>query len=112
VDVLLLDEPTTGQDRVHIERLLHAVGESCASVVFSTHDVDLACSWADRVLVMSGGGVIADGPPARVLADDALVKRAGLRKPAVLGLCTRLGMAPCRSAVELSEAIRVRRARA
>lgn len=112
VDVLLLDEPTTGQDRVHIERLLHAVAESCSSVVFSTHDVDLACAWADRVLVMSGGSVIADGPPARVLADDDLVKRAGLRKPAVLGLCARLGFAPCRSAAELAEAIRSRRARA
>ncbi|MCW8130677.1 MAG: ATP-binding cassette domain-containing protein [Planctomycetota bacterium] len=106
VDVLLLDEPTTGQDRVHIERLLHAVGEACASVVFSTHDVDLACAWADRVVVLASGKIAAQGTPAQVFADADLVKRAGLRRPALPALCERLGVPPCRTAARLAEYLR------
>ena len=102
VDVLLLDEPTTGQDRAQIESLLAALLGQCASVVFSTHDVDLACAWADRAVVLVNGRVAAEGPPHELLADAALVERAGLRRPAILELCARLNVPACRTPEELA----------
>jgi energy-coupling factor transport system ATP-binding protein len=102
VDVLLLDEPTTGQDRAQIESLLAALDSQCASVVFSTHDVDLACAWADRAVVLVNGRVAAEGAPHELLADAALVERAGLRRPAILELCARLKVPACRTPEELA----------
>lgn len=111
-EVLLLDEPTTGQDRTHIERLLQAVGEKCGCVVFSTHDVDLACAWATRAVVLAGGRVLADGKPQELLADESLIAQAGLRAPGVPGLCRRLGLPACRSVRELAALLQVRGGRA
>ena len=100
--VLLLDEPTTGQDRVHIERLLAALESSERAVLFSTHDVDLACAWADRVVVLMEGRVVASALPERVFADEALLQKAGLRRPTALALSEKLNMPACRSAAELA----------
>jgi len=103
LDVLLLDEPTTGQDRKHMESLLTALRLACRTIVFSTHDVDLALEWADRVVVMVEGQIGGDGPPKEVLSDPKLVERAGLRKPSVLTLCDELGVDPCHDVEELAE---------
>lgn len=111
-EVLLLDEPTTGQDRTHIERLLQAVGEKCGCVVFSTHDVDLACAWATRAVVLAGGRILADGRPLELLADASLIAQAGLRAPGVPGLCRRLGLPVCRSVRELAALLQARGGRA
>jgi energy-coupling factor transport system ATP-binding protein len=103
VDVLLLDEPTTGQDQQHMQSLLIALELACRTIVFSTHDVNLALDWANRVVVMTNGQISALGPPEEILNDTALVDRAGLRKPAVLTLCEQLGIEPCLNVEELAE---------
>lgn len=66
--VLLLDEPTAGQDRDHLERMMAGLADAlgdCA-LVFATHDLDLALREASRVVVLEGGRVAADGAPSRV----------------------------------------------
>ena len=79
--LLVLDEPTAGLDPDGIDTLLdhldglHAAG---MTVVFSTHDLDLARHWADEVAVMAEGRVIGRGPAAAILNDTALLARAGL----------------------------------
>lgn len=108
VDLLLLDEPTTGQDQRHMESLLMALGITCPSVVFSTHDVDLALEWANRAVVMSNGQILADGPPEDVLNDAALIEKAGLRRPAVLRICDQLNIEPCHSVEELAERLQAK----
>ena len=70
-DVLVLDEPTAGQDRDQVERLMEALSQALgarAALIFATHDVDLSLRHADRWVVLHGGRVVADGPPERVLA--------------------------------------------
>ncbi|MBF0374592.1 MAG: ABC transporter ATP-binding protein, partial [Alphaproteobacteria bacterium] len=88
-EVLLLDEPTAGLDAHGTRHLLavldHLVGEG-ATLVFSTHDADLACAWADEVAVFGEGVVLAQGAPDSVLADRALLGRAKLRPPFALEL--------------------------
>ncbi len=69
---LLLDEPSAGQDhrtaRLFMDELLAIPG--LESVYLVTHDVDLALTHADRILLFRGGEIVADGPPARVIEDE------------------------------------------
>ena len=61
--VMLLDEPTTGQDRSHIRRMMAYFEEIGKTVVFSTHDLTTAVHHATRLLVMKKGRIHYDGAP-------------------------------------------------
>ncbi len=92
--VLLLDEPTGGLDplaQTHLIAALQRLVEGGTTIVYTTHDVDLACAWSDRVAVFAGGRVAAFGAADDVLADAALLRRARLRQPIALeiGLAAR-----------------------
>ncbi|MBN1661199.1 MAG: ATP-binding cassette domain-containing protein [Anaerolineae bacterium] len=80
---VLLDEPSLGQDGAHKEQLIRvarAVADTGRLVIMTTHDLSLAAQ-ADRLLLMSGDGFVADGPPARVLHDERAWARIGLSVP-------------------------------
>jgi energy-coupling factor transport system ATP-binding protein len=67
---VLLDEPTRGMDRVHKDALARRVDELAAggaAVVIATHDTEFAASFADRIVLLGQGILIADGQPAEVL---------------------------------------------
>ena len=69
--LVCLDEPTRGMDRVRKDELARRIEELAragAAVVVATHDTEFASAFADRVVLMGQGDVIADGPPAEVLA--------------------------------------------
>ncbi|MFJ5707409.1 ATP-binding cassette domain-containing protein [Streptomyces sp. NPDC093105] len=81
--VLIMDEPTAGLDPHGQERLLETLERLRAAgttVVMATHDVDLALRWADEAAVLSPAG-LRTGPAADLLADDALLDAARLRRP-------------------------------
>ncbi|WP_306328852.1 energy-coupling factor ABC transporter ATP-binding protein [Streptomyces venezuelae] len=81
--VLIMDEPTAGLDPHGQERLLDALGrlrEAGTTVLMATHDVDLALRWADEAAVLAPSG-LRTGPVAELLADDALLAEARLRRP-------------------------------
>jgi energy-coupling factor transporter ATP-binding protein EcfA2 len=70
---VLLDEPALGQDTAHKTRLMRmarALADAGQLVILTTHDLTLAAQ-ADRLMVLGHEGFVADGPPARVLRDDA-----------------------------------------
>ena len=102
-DVLLLDEPTAGQDGEQVERLmaaLHtALGEG-AALLFATHDVDLALRHARRWVVLHEGRVVADGPPAEVLS--ALPAELPLRAPPLIAWLLERGLPPATPAEVVS----------
>ena len=84
--ILLLDEPTANLDiatRKEIMRTLEQMKEITETVVIATHDMQLVCEWAERVVVLSGGRVLADGPRDRIFADRALLDAAGIRPPEI-----------------------------
>lgn len=90
--VLLLDEPTAGLDPSAVAETLAALGrlqEHDATVVMSTHDVDLALRWADEVAVVVGRRVVQGGPQD-LLGDDDLLARARLDRPWALTVGARL----------------------
>jgi energy-coupling factor transport system ATP-binding protein len=68
---LILDEPSAGQDHRTASAFMAAVGRipGLESLYFVTHDVDLALTHADRILVLRDGRIVADGPPATVIED-------------------------------------------
>lgn len=91
--VLLLDEPTTGQDIGHIEDIvgvLQAYAAQGGSIVFCTHDTEVAARFADRVVVMGAGEIVADANPASVFQDDAMLAACGLKAPAAMLLSRAL----------------------
>jgi energy-coupling factor transport system ATP-binding protein len=63
---LILDEPTAGQDLFTTNAFMSHVLAATESVYFITHDVDLALTAADRIVVIDGGRVTADAPPAEI----------------------------------------------
>ncbi|HVE91791.1 MAG TPA: ATP-binding cassette domain-containing protein [Actinomycetota bacterium] len=74
-DVLLLDEPTRGLDPPAKSLLGQLLAEASArgtAVLLVTHDVELVARVADRVLLMSDGAIVADGPTGQVLGDSLL----------------------------------------
>ncbi len=85
--VLVLDEPTAGLDSHGVSHLLAALDhltDNGTTIVYTTHDVDLACAWSDSVAVFHEGVVIGGGRAQDVLADGDLLRRAHLRLPLVL----------------------------
>ena len=70
--VMLLDEPTTALDLEHRHAVLKALAAREGSVVFSTHDLDVAAGYARRVVVLDHGRVVADGTPEDVVTVELL----------------------------------------
>ncbi|TDC54744.1 ATP-binding cassette domain-containing protein [Actinomadura sp. KC345] len=77
--LLFLDEPTTGldpQSRANLwEHILRLRGQTAATVFFTTHYLEEADQWADRVMIVDQGSVIADDTPGRLktrLAGDRI----------------------------------------
>ena len=69
--ILVMDEPTAGQDYQNYIGFMESILQlpSFKAVLFITHDVDLAAVYANRILLVKRGQVVADGSPAEVLKD-------------------------------------------
>ena len=103
-EVLIVDEPTTGQDPAQsreIMELLRGVNARGKTVVVITHDMELVAEYASRVAVLSEGRLLAVGPPRAVLADEELMSRAGLEPPQIVELSLRLFGEPLLSVEEV-----------
>ena len=77
--IVYLDEPTTGQDKRNMEGMMAALREQVETLIFGTHDVEIALQHATRVLVLDRGRLMADGDPREVFADRELMERCGLK---------------------------------
>lgn len=91
-EVLLLDEPLAGLDPRAGKLLLAALEQLAAAgttLVFTTHDVDLAHVFADDAALFEGGRVLRAGPVAQVLADREALAVCGLEPPLLLELGVR-----------------------
>ncbi len=84
--ILLLDEPTVGQDRRTATALIDdvsALRDDGLGIIVATHDVGLVVEVADRVVALAEGSVVFDGPPHAFIADAGLVARTGQVRPAL-----------------------------
>lgn len=87
--ILALDEPMAFLDpeaQAGLEAILHRLHQRGVTLLAATHDVDWAAAWADEVILLVGGRILAQGPPS-LLTDPDLVRRAHLRHPRITELC-------------------------
>ncbi len=93
--ILLLDEPTAGQDYRHyteIMRFLLDLNQKGVTVVLITHDMHLMLEYTPRAVVLSDGELIADAPASQILTDDVVIERANLRETSLYTLARRSGI--------------------
>ena len=84
--ILLLDEPTANLDiatRREILRTLNDMKAITETVLIATHDMQLVCEWAQRIIVLCGGQVVADGTRDEIFGDAELAARVGIRPPEI-----------------------------
>lgn len=101
--VLIVDEPTTGQDRgfsYRILSLLNDLRNRGITVIVITHSIPQLVKYADRLIVLKNGVVLADGNPREILADSSLVEEAKLIVPQVSVFMQKLGVSPIPLTVE------------
>ena len=96
--VLLLDEPTANLDiatRKEIMRTLDDMKQITETVIIATHDMQLVCEWAERIVVLCGGRVVADGSRDRIFGSQALLDLVGIRPPEIFAMARALDPAAC-----------------
>jgi energy-coupling factor transport system ATP-binding protein len=88
--VIIVDEPTTGQDSrqsIEIMEFLKDLNEKHGhSVIIITHDMSIVAQYARRVILMSEGKILADGPTADVFSQPQVLQKAFLEPPQITQL--------------------------
>ena len=108
-ELLLLDEPTTGQDEQslqEIKQLLLDYKAQGGTVFICTHDVELAAEVTDRIIVLRQGEIIANAPANVVLSDKALLEEGGLTPSSLLEISAALKLPPCTTVKEVQRYVR------
>lgn len=111
--VLVLDEPTTGQDVAGVAVVRGAVEAAAGegrTVIAISHDMEFVAETFDRVVVMRAGRVALDGPPAAVFAEDAweTLRSTYLEPPLAAMAGARLGLGPTPTDASLIAALAAR----
>lgn len=86
-EVIIFDEPTAALDPLNaemLEEVLKKLSLENKTLLISTHDVDFAYRWADRVVVFSNGGIIGDGTPLEIFKNEKILKNSNLKRPIML----------------------------
>jgi energy-coupling factor transporter ATP-binding protein EcfA2 len=92
--ILVLDEPTTGQDFKRAKEImdlavrLHEEGQT---IIVITHDMNLAAEYCDRVIIMAGGKAILDAPTREAFRSQEALRASSLRPPQITLLGQELG---------------------
>ncbi len=96
-DVLVLDEPTAGQDQrnyTEIMDFLDELHQKGHTIIMITHDMQLMLDYSDRAIVVTDGQILADLTPAELLTQPEILRRANLKETSIFALANRLGVDP------------------
>lgn len=109
--MVILDESTNNLDEEEIERLmgrLKQLQEDGTSVLLITHDVEVACLFSDRMVVMSGGKIILDGSPRDVMTEERKLQTCDVTPPPVVRLSRMLAPEdpPALTVAEMADRLR------
>jgi len=94
-NILILDEPTAGQDYRHyseIMEFLRQINESGISIILITHDMHLMLEYTPRAIVLSGGKMVADTRASVVLTDQHVIAEANLKETSLFQLAQLAGI--------------------
>ena len=94
-EILILDEPTTGLDYLECSHIMDRIRrmneEKQVTVIMVCHDMEVVLDYARRALVMAGGRLLADGKVPEIFRDAALMEKASILPPQMIGLGLKLG---------------------
>lgn len=96
-EVLILDEPTAGQDLKHyreIMEFLKMLNERGMTILMITHDMHLMLEYTTCALVMADGRLIGDAPTYQVMSHKELIEAAHLKQTSLYSLAHRIGVDP------------------
>ena len=96
-EMILLDEPTAGQDQrnyTEIMNFLDELNQQGHTIIMITHDMQLMLDYSDRAIVVVDGKILADKSPAQVLTDKNLIAEANLKETSIFTLAKKLGVDP------------------
>ena len=103
-EVLILDEPTAGQDFRHyteIMEFLRRIHEKLGiTIIMITHDMHLMLEYTDRAIVIADGKMLADDTPAHILTNEEISDRAYLKKTSLYDLAVKCDIAEPTAFVE------------
>ena len=95
-DVLILDEPTAGQDYRHYTEIMEFARklneEKGMTILMITHDMHLMLEYTNRALVLSEGRLLADDAPSRILTNDEIADKAYLKRTSLYDLALKCGI--------------------
>ena len=95
-EVIILDEPTAGQDYRHYTEFMKFIKELSnkgISIIMVTHDMQLTLEYCDRAVVLSAGEKIADNKPSCILTDNEIIKKANLKETSLSTLAKTIDIA-------------------
>lgn len=102
--LLILDEPTAGQDFYHYTQIMEFLRqlnqEIGLSMIMITHDMHLMLEYTTRAIVIADSVKLADDTPANVLTDDRLIEAASLKRTSLYDLAVRCGLEDPRGFVQ------------
>ncbi|MFN2195163.1 MAG: energy-coupling factor ABC transporter ATP-binding protein [Anaerolineales bacterium] len=93
--ILILDEPTTGQDARNVARIAHIVQtlhQRGKTIIAVTHDIDFCAENFDRIIVMKNGHILLDGPTHEVIVRTDTLAETFVDPPQLTRLAQRLGL--------------------
>lgn len=96
-DIILLDEPTAGQDQRHYTEMMDFLDELNAkghTIVMITHDMQLMLDYSDRALVVLDGRILEEATPAEILTNQTVIEQANLKETSIFHLAELLGVHP------------------
>lgn len=96
-EIILLDEPTAGQDQRHYQEMMDFLNQLNAqghTIVMITHDMQLMLDYSDRAIVVVDGQIIEDASPAEILSNSQVIEEANLKETSIFHLAERLAVNP------------------
>ena len=97
-EIVILDEPTAGQDYNHYTEIMNFITtlnkEYNITILFVTHDMHLAIEYTDRAIVFADGELIGDDVVYKILSNDDIIERANLKKTSLVTLAQKVGIDP------------------
>ena len=94
-EVIILDEPTAGQDFKHyteIMEFLRELNKSGITIVMITHDMHLMLEYTDRAIVLSEGTKLGEDTPANILSDKNMIEKANLKETSLYELALKANL--------------------
>ena len=102
-ELIILDEPTAGQDYRHyteIMEFLRSLNESGTTILLITHDMHLMLEYTPHAIVLHAGEILHDGTAVRALTSDEIANQASLKVTSLYELATRAGIEDCEAFVQ------------